>query len=805
MFRNYLKVAFRNQWRNKIYSAINLFGLSIGIACCILIFLYVRQEFSHDRFHENADSIHRLLIQENWPDGRTYHTKLLPLSLAQGLKDDVPGIADATGFMRSRARVYLGDQWFDERFALVQPPFLKMFTFPLLLGDPATALDQPNNIIISEAAAQKFFSVSEADYASIIGKFLTLKGIEPREFIVTGVMQNAPETSSLQFSMIVPIENWTNYTRDNTWSGETVIYAQLAENQAAESINAALASFMVKHLGARIQERRTDFAALKTNDAYRMWLQPLTDIYLNREMYNNYASQGNPDYSYVLLAVALLVLIIACINFTTLTIGRSAGRAMEVGVRKVHGAQQRQVLWQFWSEALFLATFSLVCGVLLAQLFLPTFNELAARNLTFSLLESWQIPAGLFAILLLAALTAGSYPAAALSRLQPVNVFKKQSGAQGRNRFTRALVIIQYAVSIALIISTGVMLRQLDFMRTKSLGYDAEQVVVLSFFGIGDETFWQRYKTRIAQNSNIVSVTGSDRAFTTGMSSRRVKFKDGEKVRIRQIRIDPDYLETLGIDLLAGNNFSPGTTSNKNAILVNEALVKTFGWEHPLGEVIEGLSGTESVQVMGVVKDFHMDRLHREIEPLVLHMNPDFHGVYQLMVRVRGGDLPGVIANFREAWDDLAPPFVPFQYSFLDEKLDEQYRAEERWSAIIGYTASFAILISCLGLLGLAALAVSRRTKEIGVRKVLGANVRSLVALISKDFVKLVVVALIVASPLAWRLMHVWLENFAYRIELGWLVFLAAGALALTIALLAVSTQAVKAALANPVDALKYE
>lgn len=805
MLKNYIKVAFRNLWQNKIYGAINVFGLAVGIACCILIFLYVRHEFSHDRFHKNADSIYRLLIQENWPDGRTVHSPLFPLSLALAIKDEIPGVALTTGFMRSNARVYLKEQWFWEKFALVQPPFLDIFTFPLLVGDPATALRQPNNIIISEAIAQKFFAAAEGDYDKLIGKVLTLKGREPLEFAISGVMQNVPVTSSFEFDLIVPIENWTNFTRDNRWSGETTIYLQLAENRYPESIEAVLPSFLEGHLGARIKERRTDFAVLNTFDSYRLYLQPLTDIYLNSEIFNHYAAHGNVFYSYILSAIALLVLIIACINFMTLTIGRSAGRAMEVGVRKVHGAQRQQLLWQFWGEALLLATFALLAGVLLAKLFLPVFNDLAATNLTLSLHENWQIPAGLLAILLLAGLIAGSYPAFALSRLQPITVFKNQTGTGGRNRFTRTLVVIQYTLSIALIISTGIMLRQLDYMRTKSLGYDKEQIVIVSFFAIGDDTFWLRYKTRIAQHEKVIRVSGSDRAFTTGSSSREIKLKTGEKIRIRQIRVDSDYLETLGIELLAGQNFASDIPIDKQSVIVNEALVKAYGWEHPIGEVIDGLNDTGQLQVIGVVRDFHIDRLHRQIEPLVLHENPDFHGIYQLLIRVQTDDLPGAIAGFRQAWNELAPPYEPFQYSFLDENLDRQYQSEQRWSTIIGYTALFAILISCLGLLGLAALAVNRRTKEIGIRKVLGATVQSIVALISKDFVKLVLVAFIVATPIAWKIMQTWLQNFAYRIDMGWWIFIVAGTLALAIALLAISTQSIKAAIANPVEALRYE
>ncbi|MBU0712025.1 ABC transporter permease [bacterium] len=803
MFKNYLKIAFRNLIRHKTYSFINIAGLAIGIACCILIFLYVQHEWQHDRFHENADNIFRLMIQETAPDGEITFTTLLPISLSKVLEEEFPMINRATGFIRTGTRITYENQSFYEQFALVDAAFLEMFTFPFIVGDPATALSQPNSVVISESVVHKYFGETEGEFADVLGKVLIFQSEE--KFIVTGVMQSVPKTSSLEFDVLIPIKPDIPYFVARNWAGAATVYVQLTDGQDTKVLETALPSFMEKHLASTIKDHRTDIFGCDIKELFQLRLQPLTDIYLNSNIESHYTARGNIFYSYIHSGIAFLVLLTACINFMTLSIGRSASRSMEVGMRKVFGAQRKQVMWQFWGEALLLTLFALLLGIVLAELFLPIFNILARKELTISYFNNYETLLALLGMLAITGIIAGSYPAVVLSRFQPFTVLKGQWGISGRNRFTRTLVVVQYILSIALMVSTGVMSQQINYMRSKDLGYQKEHVIVVS---VPNDITSERYKNKLLQYDKIISAAGSDRSFTSGYQTRGVKKEGGGWDAVRIIRIDSDYLETLGIELIAGRNFFKAlSTDTTQSVIVNETFIKIFGWTEPLGKRLEGL-GTRDEQpppaIIGVVKDFHIDRLHREIRPLALSMNPDFHGIYHVFIRIRPDDIPGTIVLLKETWEEIAPD-QPFQYAFLDENLKHQYRNEQRWHKIVGYACVFAILISCMGILGLASLAVTRRTKEIGIRKVLGASIADIVSLLIKEFILLVVVAIIIACPIGWYIMDKWLQNFSYRIDFAWWIFALAGALTVMIVLLTVSWQAIKAALANPVESLRYE
>jgi putative ABC transport system permease protein len=814
MFKNYLKVALRNLWGYKTYSSINIFGLAIGIACCILIFLYVQHELQHDRFHENAHDIFRIMIQENAANGERKLTTLFPTSFAEAVKKELPAVKRATSYIASRTRITHENRSFDAQCGLVNTDFLQMFLFPLLAGDPASVLSQPNNLVISKSLADKIFGASPKDYAEIRGKILNLPYTRDKDFVVTGVMRDVPNTSSLQFEFLIPLMEETHqyFWVDMDWGGEATVYLQLAEGWNVKALEAALPPFMEKHLGPQVERSgRTDLTNRNIREVFQLRLQPLTDIYLNSEVGSHYTARGNAFYSYILAGIALIVLLIACINFMTLSIGRSVSRVKEVGVRKVLGAQRQQLMRQFWGEALLLTLLAAVLGIGLAELFLPVFNYLADRELFISYFGNLQAILVLLGIIAVTGLLAGSYPAAVLSHFHPVTVFQGRVGITGRQRFTRGLVVVQYALAIAFMIGTGVMLQQLHYMREKALGYDKEQLAVVSL--TGEEEISERLKNKLSQYPQVISTAASDRSFTSGWQSRGIKKDDGEWETVRIIRIDSDYLQTLGIDLIVGRNFSETfATDTMQSVIVNETLVKTFGWQNPIGERLQGLATREGQQppaIVGVVKDFHIDALRYAIQPLVLTISPDYGGLHHLFVRIRPDDIPGTITLLREAWKTVVPD-EPFQFSFLDENLNRQYRNEERWSRIVAYAAIFAIVISCMGLLGLASLAVNRRTKEIGIRKVFGASIKNIVALLSKDFARLMILADLIAWPVAYYVVNRWLENFAYRSPdlvgaRGWWVFALAGGLALVIALLTVGTQAIKAALANPVEALRYE
>ena len=809
MLKNYLKIAFRSLLKQKIYTFINVLGLSIGIACCIFIFLFVQEEWSHDAFHANADNLYRLVIAQKDDSGEIYRNTLFPHTFPQTIHESVPGVVAASGFVKSRTWISYGaDLSFQQHFGQVEKDFLNMFSFPLIAGDPATALSQPDAVVISKEVADKFFPEINGDYPGLLGHVLRFHGSEAKDYTVTGVMENVTSLSSLQFDMLTLLDNVKLYGKNNNDMGETTIYLQLKPGTNLENMETSLSALIDANLGARIAETNDELEPARYREFFSLHLQPLTDVYLDQSVNSNYTEFSKPIYSYILSAIAFLVLFIACINFTTLSIGRSTTRAMEVGVRKALGAYRQQLMLQFWGEALLLTALALVLGIGVAELLLPVFNAMSQKSLSLFNLENLNSIGILFGILIVTGLMAGSYPAIILSRFSPVAVFKGDLSVGGRNRFTRGMVLVQYVLSVSLIIITLVIVQQLDFMRHKDTGFATDAVVVVDMPHENTDNVYELYKQQILKNDNIVTATGSDRAFTSGKSMRGTKNDKGEWVVVRLIRVDEDYLKTLDIDLLAGRNISSEMATDATlAVLVNEAYVKKLNWtnEQALGQQLLDLDDNQEPPVIvGVVRDFHIDSMHREIEPLVLHNNPDYHRMYRVLVRIRPSEMPQTVDFLKDTWETLVPD-QPFKYAFLDEELDKQYKSEEQWSQIIGYASFFAILISCLGLLGLAALAVTRRTKEIGIRKVLGASAPNIISLIAREFLILVAIANLIAWPLSYGIASQWLQNFAYRIDLSVWVFVAAGVLVVLVALFTVSSQAIRAAFTNPVKSLRYE
>ena len=805
MLKNYLKTAIRNLLKNKGNTFINIFGVATGIACCILIVLFVRHEWQHDAFHKNADNIYRMVMHQKSADGSFGKNTFFPKETAETIVAEFPAVTHATGLIRTWNRIRYGTEQFRAAIGEVDNGFLQMFTFPLIVGDPATALKEPDNIVISKSFAEKLFSDIDGDYTTVIGKVLSVHGKDVIDFIITGVMEDFPKASSFQFEVLISIEHYRNFGVSNNWAGAKTVYIQLADGQNTNILEASLPPFAEKLLIEKFKNNQPLALLGDFQDVVKVTLQPLSDIYLDDETFSHYSKAGNATAGYIMVMIAFLVLAIACINFTTLSVGKSSRRAMEVGMRKALGARRTQLMAQFWGEALLLSLFSLIIGIILAKLLLPLFNALAQKELALNIFADPGLILILFTVMLLTGLFAGSYPALVLSGFRPVSVFKGETGIGKPNKLTRSLVVLQYTLSIALMIVTGIMSQQLTYLLNKDLGYNQEQVVIVS---TPTQETNERMKTQIRSHERIISVGASDRSFTSGWQTRGLKNDAGEWVSVRQIRIDPDYLKALEIPLLQGRNFSyERPVDVKESVLVNEAFVKELAWADPVGKQLKELSWGEedaSPTVIGVVKDFHIDKLDRELQPLLMHMNPDQHGLYRLFVRIKPDDISGTMDFLKANWEEIAPD-IPFSSSFLDENLENQYREEQRWRQIVGYASIFAILISCLGLLGLAALDVARRTKEIGIRKVLGASVTNLVSLLSKEFLLLLLIANVIAWPVAYFSINFWLQNFAYKIDPGWFIFLGAGFLAVLIALLTVSFQSIKAALANPVKSLRYE
>ncbi|HMB93525.1 MAG TPA: ABC transporter permease [Rhodothermales bacterium] len=798
MLKNYLRIASRNLARHKGYTAINIMGLAVGIACCVLIYLYVRDELAYDRFHENLASISR--ITASFKDITFSAT---PGPLGEALVTEYPEIIRSTRLADQDIVVRQGTALFQETVMFVDPAFLEIFTFPLTQGS-TRALDRPDAVVLSAEMAEKYFGA-----ANPLGQTLELRlGATFEPFVVTGVAAPIPAQSSITFDVLVPLERISYQGTDPASDWSSYHYATVVQFQNPAqmiSFDEKMPAFIEKYMGAALEADDDDPAD------YGFAFAPMADYHLRGEEKGNaMRSPSNPLYSYILSGIALLVLLIACFNFVNLSMGRSATRMKEIGVRRALGALQGQLRRQFWIEAILLTGIALLIGLLLAGLALPMFNGLSGKELV---LGDFVQPGSLLAfvgLLLFVGMAAGSYPAVALSRYEAVDVFQGKARLGGSNWFTRTLVVLQFFLSISLIVCAIVMVQQQQFLKTTNLGFDKEQVVVIPLQAAdGDQATrtYEQLTQALARHDEIVRMTGSSPTLGEGSSIESVVEEDGTRTYVFIYRIDEDYLETLDIPLVAGRNFSPDFPADaEQAIIVNEAFVRTFGLENPVGSTFPHVLSRgrlDNPTIIGVVRDYHFQKLHAKIEPMYLHIHPDV-AVRHASIRLAPGDVSVAMDLLADTWQRLRPD-TPFDYYFLDETLDQQYRAEERWSTILRYAASLAIFIACLGLFGLTALTVTRRIKEVGIRKVLGASVSDVTLLLSKDFLKLVLIANVLAWPVAYIVMQRWLEDFSYRIDVSWWIFLAAGLATLLIAGLTVSYQAIKAALIDPAQTLRQE
>jgi len=808
MLTNYFKIALRNFKKQTGYTFINVFGLAVGLAFCALIFLFVRDEWTFDRFHQNADRIYRVHRASYEPDGGLRSTdNYLPMPLGPAMQADFPEVEAYVRFWRDRHFVRTGADALEEEILYADPAIFEVFTFPLLRGNPASALNDLNSVVLSEQAARKYFGNADP-----MGQTLSIRLNTAFEaFVVTGIAETPPSNSSIRFDVLLPFPKlvdafeWIRTRAENWYSSAFITYVLLDENARLAADEDGLLQFRRKYYPDEVDELRE--RGFWTGDGVptRYRLQPITDIHLNPNVNSGLTPPSDPRYAYILAAIALAVLFIACTNFTTLAIGQSAKRAKEIGVRKVVGARRGQLMGQFWAEALLLSGLALGVGLLLAYLFLPTFNTLTDKTLSFEFANNAAAVAMLMGATLAAGLVAGGYPALVLSGFKPIDSLKSRLKLSGSNILTRSLIVVQFALSVFLIISTLIMLDQLNYLRTTNLGFDRENLVVIPTNDIDATQALHRFRHELGSRTDILGITATSSSFARG--GARVGFEyQGVLRQVNEFRVEQNYVDVMAMELVAGRSFDPNlSTDSTRSVVVNEALVREFGWTEPLGEPLTGLTESPETDpvVIGVLKDYNFQSLESEVMPLMLTLTPNDRLAY-LLVRIAPGDVPATLGALRTAWERVAPD-VPFDFSFLDDDLNTQYNDDERWSRILGYAALFAILIACLGLFGLTALTVAARTREIGIRKVMGASVPDLTVLLSKNFIRLVTVALFLAAPAAYFVMAHWLSTFAFRIDISWPIFLIAGLAALGVAVLTVSYQTVKAALADPVKSLRYE
>ncbi|GLU56528.1 ABC transporter permease [Dyadobacter frigoris] len=805
MISNYFKIAWRSLWNKKAFSAINIFGLAIGLATCILILLFVQSELSYDKFNLNADRIYRVTLNGKI-GGREINIAGAPAPVGPAISSDYPGIESYTRLTREGSFLvkYGNEKFKEERVVFADSNFFSVFSIPLMKGDTKSALKEPNTMVITEAVADKYFGKIDP-----IGKSLTLgtRGL----FRITGVCRNVPETSHFHFDFFGSL---ASVQLGEKWlSSGAHTYLLLRKNYPVEKLAAQGPQIVKKYIAPEIQEflGMSYEEYLRKGDRFGFTFQPLTDIHLNSDLENELEPNGDIKYVYIFSAIAAFILLLACINFMNLSTAGSANRAKEVGIRKVLGSIQQQLIFQFLTESILLTFLALLVAFVIVISVLPSFNQLAGKQFDIQTILNVRMIAYALAGCLFVGLLAGSYPAFFLSAFRPISVLKGKLQMGVRSGWLRnALVTVQFVVSIGMIIGTIVVYQQLRFIQNKKVGFDKDQVLILQdTYVLGDKS--KVFKEELKKLSQIQDVTlagylpaGDSNNGTDGFLPESAA-GNVSPFRLRTYQIDEDYLSTLGIGLAGGRNFSRSFSSDSAAVLVNEAAVKQFGWTKPIGQRISTVgNGSENSKrvytVVGVTKNFHFESMHQSIAPLIMMYGGDR---YQMALRIRTDNMPGLLKTLEQNWK--AQTDSPFSYTFLNERFNKMYQSEQRIGALFGIFAGLAVVIACLGLFGLAAFTTLQRTKEIGVRKVLGASVVSIVTLLSKDFLNLIIVAIFIATPLAWYGMNQWLKDFAYKTDIEWWVFALAGLLTVCTALLTISFQSIKAALMDPVKSLKSE
>ena len=816
MIKHYFKIALRNLGRHKILSFINVSGLSIGLACFSLFLLYSVNEFSFDRFHKNANNIYRVYRWSEAMNGQEAGGDVyMPSPLGPAMKADLPDVADYVRLRDGWGESFIKVDGNVRRMSVsyADPSIFSVFSFPLKYGTAQSALKEFQNIVITKAKAKELFGTD-----NVVGRTIGIKVDDDFvPFTVSAVTEDIPPNSSIQFELLGNF-SYMETTRSgkggvNNWHRSSILtYVQLNPGSGLVNDVQKLATFRHKYYPDEEKElKESGFKWEGNKPPVRFGLQPLKAGHTDTKIYGGSVEQVNPKTIWILLSIAAGVLLIACINFTTLAIGRSARRAKEVGVRKVIGSERKHLITQFLAEAVLLSFLSMAIGLLLVKFLLPYFNKLSGRELHFSLSLYPEMTWMLAGLTLLVGLLAGSYPALILSGFRPIEVLKSKIRVSGANIFTKSLVTVQFALSIGLIICTMVILQQIKYMSRKYPGFNKENIVVVDASDTKTKEIYPLFKQALASRPDIAGIASAELSLGEGTGWSRSGFEyNGIHKDVYEYFIDQDYIGVMGMKLLTGRNFDPRIAADTvNSVIVNEAMVKDFGWsiDNVVGQVLKGYYEKAPPEkmpvVIGVVKNFNFRPLKEEVKPQMFHQFADYTS-YKFFVKLKTGNPAPALAAMQKAWTGIVAD-LPFKYNFLDESIDKFYKAERKWSSIIGWAGGISVFLACLGLFGLAALAAINRTKEIGIRKVLGASLTGIVALLSKDFLKLVVFALIIAAPLAWYFMNKWLQDFAYRISIGWWVFIAAGLLAVIIAFITIGFQAVKAGVANPVKSLRTE
>lgn len=815
MLKNHLKIIFRNMKQQKIYSMINIMGLAGGIACCLLIFLYVHYEFSFDSFHEKIDRIHRIILERTYPD-RVTHWPIMPNPLADALINDYPEVETATRVVPltwgregsdGKTRIHYQDKTILEPNVVYgDDAFFDVFSFHLLEGDPEKVLEQPNSVVITKEMAEKYFRNENP-----LGKVLTIDAYGgEKDFQVTGISENIPKNSHFRFNFLMSYNSCIDYY-STVWSTEwaSFTYILLKENVTGPELEEKLPGIFEKYLRAefeRDQETRYD-DYLAAGNGFRYFLQPLKSIHLTSHTMLELGANGEKKYVVMFAVVAVFILLLAFVNFVNLTTARSTKRAMEIGIRKTFGAFRGQIMKQFLLESLFYCGLALLTAFVAISLILPAFNNAFGKALDARVLFNLPVFLLIMGFTLFVGFTAGFYPALVMSSFNPIAIFKGvlRKGVKGK-WLRNGLVVFQFTISIALITASFVISGQLRFMLNQDLGFDKDHVLVVENADLlGDQS--PAFQNEIRSLSNVVSYSGSFIYPAKGSVSGT--FHPVGSDRNQAISTysfysnNDDYLKTMGIDLVAGRTFSEKLASDSSAVILNEEAAKAFGFSDPVGQMIVRSGVNRHYMVIGLVRNFHFESLHHPIKPLLLYKTTRRHPTY-IAIRLKPDDVKSTVSRFQIVWEKHTGN-KPFIFSFLDQRVEAEYRTEQTVERLTAVFSLIAVVIGCLGLAGLSAYTAEMRTKEIGIRKVLGASVSQVIVLISKEYVKLVTLSILLAAPVSYFFLKRWLENFSYSMNLSAWIFIIAGGMALIAAFITTGVQTLNSAVAKPVDTLKYE
>ncbi len=795
MFKNYFKIAFRNILKNKVYSFINIAGLAIGLAGFILISILIKNELSYENFHKKGDRIYRVVEIQNQEGIGRLNVAVTMGPLSPALKSYFPEIENSTR-LKPAPSVFckIGSEgYYEDGLSFAESSVFDIFTIPFIEGDPKTALNAPQSLVISQSTAKKYFKNEDP-----IGKtlsFHTVFGVF--DLTVTGVIKDYPKNSHIFFDMLAPyklLENSLSWLKSwNTNSLATYVLLKKGVN--------------VKEVENKLPEFLKSSIPTESQSDLQMYLQPLKVVHLYSDniIYQTYfRNEGSADTVYIFSVIAIFILLIASINFMNLATARSSLRIKEIGMRKVLGSTRKKLIYQFIGEAVFISLIAFILSIFIVEITLPLFKSIFEDRIINNYTGSLTFLLELIGITLLVGILSGSYPAIFLSRFQPAQSIRGSIPLKAKGSFLRkVLVVFQFSIAVALMVCTGIIYSQMSFIMHKNLGFNKEHVVYLPIRSGDTRAKINLLKTELSKNSNIVSVAASSGLAGASGSEGDVTVagtNGQKKLMMRYSYVDPDYIKTMQMKIVKGRNFSPlYPTDMVSSVVINEAAVKKFGWKDPIGKQFES---NPLKTVIGVVKDFNFFSLHSEIGPLIMSIQSD--QFYYLLIRIKPQNIPGTIDFIERTWKNIVPG-RPFDYSFLEKHFDDIYKNEQQTEQLFGFFSFLAIFIACLGLFGLASYTVEQRTKEIGVRKVLGASVSGVVLLLSKDFLKLVLTATIVAVPVSYYIMSNWLLDFAYRINISPLIYLLVGLTVFAIALITISFQAIKAAISNPIKSLRYE